>query len=273
MTRRRGGWTKITRNKLSAILVPHASDPPDFLLTAAQAWSLLGGDGAPPTRLNPVDELRREGGQHQSKGISWRTTTGRIFSNEPFNALVALWTQVEGLPWVVRLLLDEDAQVRWPFYVTDHLSFFAALRRQVVAANERDFQAAWALVAPMLEQLDARRDDLPEGYLYWGLLLAFSRHPTALHDAIRTFFQDHRPPSYRMGIACCCGDKELALQIFQWSNLSCSDGDLYHLYDLIESLGSDSIPLIEMLKPYRSTGKKRVASALKLAHKLKTLGY
>lgn len=275
---RKGAWTKATRNKLSAIVEPHKSDPPDFHLSLEAAWARICerqrlDDVTMPEGLTRADELAREKWFGSWVGVSWMGSRGRVFSEEYYNELVAFWSQRESLTWVVEFLLGEDGELAWPFYAADQMSFFAALRRYLFHVDRAEFDATLAAARPIFDALGAARfDDYEKNKLYCGLAFAFSREPTMICDAIRAHLADNKHFVIDISQALCvCGDPELALEYRQ--RHSGKYDAMYYVFDLVEVLGSGAIPVLEAWETTRAPERKRLASALKIARKAEELGW
>lgn len=275
---RKGAWTKATRNKLSAIVAPHKSDPPDFHLSLEAAWSRICerqklDDTAMPEELSRADELARERWFGSWVGVSWTGSRGRVFSDEYYNELVAFWYQRESLAWVVELFLGEDKEVAWPFYAADQLSFFAALRRYLFCVDQAEFDAALDAARPIFDALGAARfEDDEKNELYCGMAFAFSREPTMIRDALRAHLDDNKRAVSDISQALCvCGDPDLALECRR--RYSGKYDAMYSVFDLVETLGSGAIPVLEAWETTRAPERKRLASALKIARKAEELGW
>lgn len=122
-------WTKARRKRLHGFLAPSKSDPADAAPTLAEAWALLRARPKPalaePAPAPALAALASHDQATPPTGLDKRgeyCRTDMFFEPPnalpnweqwaPARALVALWSEVEGLPFAIEVLLQPEPYSR-----------------------------------------------------------------------------------------------------------------------------------------------------------------
>ncbi len=276
-TPRKGAWTKGQRLQLSAILHPHVNDAPDFHLTASQAWTRLADSSDLPTTLDAEAEKHRaQQATRASASLHWAKVT---VSESHWNALIALWSELEGFPFVFDLVLPAGGRLNEEFFPSHQMpGFFAACRRYLQPLDEQQYGAALARAQPIFSAscIESRSDDqlasIEARLLRDGLAFAFSRETDWASQVLRDF-DDGGP--LRLAALSVADDAALAKTSVERSMVDTS----YlknHVFDLVENYEADAVMILEAFENHDAfrmnlaPNKKALESALKLARKVAT---
>lgn len=227
-------WTKAQRAKLTAILRPDPSDPPDFIPSAAQAWSATGFGGEPPAEWTP--EVERS-----LVDRAWNSDAGI----EPLVHFLVAARGLEPAIDILRRVRDPDGTVLG----------YTKFRRHLYAADEATFTRVRALLTSTWDALD-----------FWtrlGRAFALSRDPGLARPLIEALPTEH----YDLGLLMVAvGDATLARRALEaWPGKLDSFAECF---DLVEALGGDAVPLLQgVLDRFKGKAvfRKPVEQALKLA--------
>lgn len=230
-------WTKAQRSKLTAILQAHPNDPPDFVPTAAQAWSATGLGGEPPSVWTPALE---------------RSLIDRAWDGDAdLDALVHFLVAARGLEVAIATI----RRVRDP---EGELLDYSWFRRHLQAADDGTF-------ARVRELLTAKWDALGFSTRV-GLAFTLSRDPSLARGLVEALPDD---PFHVGPLMVAVGDATLARRA-----LEASSGKLLaftECFDLVEALGGDAAPLLQgVLDRFdgKAVNRKPIEQALKLASAL-----
>lgn len=265
MTPRTGGWNAAQRRKLSAIRAPHRNDPADFYFDGDSAAAELATAGAVPATLTVATEVDRERRLASTRGVSWREATGRCFTDEYWNPLVALWVARGGWGLVFDLVLPDPA-APWKNDLSraDPAAAWYAVRRYLHRADAAAFAAARARVAPAFERA-ARSDSYDDTYAASAMAFAFDRDPAWALRLLDGYERGEVAPPRVDLLAAVCPDAALSQRV------AASFGGLrevYFVFDLVETLGAGALPLLATIKATRAPDRRRVATAAAIAAKL-----
>ncbi|MBL8603397.1 MAG: hypothetical protein JNK72_15840 [Myxococcales bacterium] len=266
---RSGAWTAPLRRKLSAIRVPHKADPRDFYYDADGAAAALADAGPVPSALTVAGEMARQKYLGSYRGVSWRTTTGRCFTDEYWNPLVALWVTRAGFDFALdRIVPDIENPWQTGLYDTDPTAALYALRRYLWRAPQAEFEAARRKAEPIFERCKTS-DVWDLSRTASHLAYAFDRDPAWALWMLSAYNTGAiMPPTVDiLGVVC----PDLALTeavVAKYGGF----GPIYHVFDLVETLGSRSLVLLEKMTGGRAPDRKRVAAATAVAEALKAQG-
>ncbi len=278
-TIRKGGWRSTQRSKLSASRGPHKSNPKDFYYDAETAPERLAhrvsGAGEIPEELTRETELERLRLLRGYEGISWMGASGRNFTKEYWNPLIGLWADTKGLDFVFDLMLEGiDDPDTSPFMDRMDIPSWIGLRRYLFAATPKEYAAARERMEPIFEELYSRcyEGDGPfEVHVQCdGIAFAFSRGSSEWADRCLKVALDNKQIFNRHAGALMSAtlDPQLALRAAtQYTNPM----GLYFVFDIVESLGADAIPVLDFFEPRMAPEKKRLAQAKAIAEKVAAL--
>jgi hypothetical protein len=293
-----GGWKVSQRRDLSAIRVPHRTDPEDYYYDPERAEAKLGEaksvNDQPLRELfaaKPRTALTLAGERQRYAVLASNVSAGLSFTDDFFNPLIALWVGRQGWDFAFDLLLpttqqpfitgiEAPAGVRQP-----DLRAWRAVRRYLHRATPGDFEKARLRVQPVFDSLVARVHAEDE-FSYEGrnshvvacwIAFAFDRHPAWVAKLLTAFVEDRGTEAAR-GLEGGClellvsvnSDEPLSRKASQLPDgpwLRTVDG----VYDLVETLGDRAVPLLRKFAPSSSEGprsRKRLADALALAESL-----
>ena len=230
-------WTKAQRGRLSAILHPSPNDPPDFILSAEDAWSRTGFGKLPATWTKDLE-----------KSVVERALRA---DTDVMTPLVAYFVATRGVEGALVAITDaSDPERRFDGY--------GLFRRYVATLDDATF-------ARVREWMLYRWDELP-----WmtkvSRAFVLSRDPSI---ARALFESSPEIPSITGALMVAVGDPSLAARV-----LEASEGVAFALpesFDLVEAYGAAAEPLLAgVLERFAGKGasRKPVEDALKLARAL-----
>lgn len=262
-----GKFTATLRARLTASRRPLAEEAPGFVPTVEEAWAKLGGTGPVPTKLSPKDEDARAAAHRQ---VSWQEATGRVFAEESWNALLALWLGRADWGFVFERALDKKGVLKKAFADTDPGAFWYAVRRHAWAASPTSFDSAWSIAKPIYERLRVEGTVSKWGLVVQRDLMAFAFDRAGAADAhLRAFLDGSLGPiSAVNAVVAACTDAELASAVVAKRKRLGPEVDF--VFDMVESLGAGAVPFLEGLASQvrDKHEKKRIATALEVAQSL-----
>jgi hypothetical protein len=259
-----GAWPAKLRARLTASRRPIADEASGFLPTLEQAWAALGGAGPIPSELSAKDEDARV---TQHRFVSWKDSTGRVFAEEPWNALLTLWLGRGDWRFVLQRLLDKKGALKKDLDNDPGAPWFA-VRRHAWAASQASFDEAWSLAKPIYERLRVEAT-----VAQWQLVrqrdfmaFAFDRAGT-VEPHLRAFVDGTLGPIAEVNaLASVCTDPGLVAQVVEKRKRLGPEVDF--VFDMVETLGPAAIPFLESLAPTGTHDKARVTAALQVARAL-----
>ncbi len=261
----KGPWPKAARRRLSAILHPRDDDPKDFFLDVDAAWSIVGGGEALPEKLDVATEVERA---LRHRHVSWQTKAGRCFSDESWNALVALWTAKHGLAFALDVMLAgrSDDQDRNVFSSDDGAPWYA-MRRYAHHVSLDEYRKALERLRPEFEKAGKNMDDYKTSHQRDYMAFAFARETGWPDQLLKEYVENDGAVGELAVLVAACTDAALATKAAKKYGGFAGTGS-YFVFDLVESLGRDAAPLLKTAKPFSAPEKKRVADALAIAEAL-----
>lgn len=273
----KGPWTDAHRRRLSAVRAG-GGVPRGFLHDAASAWAALGESGPVPDALSlehERDRARRFGPS------SWQERSGRCFTDEGWNPLVALWVARGGWDFVFDLVMPRPEQP-WSNDVNtvgDPGAVWYAIRRYLHAATPDAFAQARrrvepVMAAPVPEVRDEAEYPSEQAWLeayeqargirraQSHIAFAFDRETDWAHRLLRAFLEGGTPLEDLDVLAAATTDASLLLAVLEkWGGL----GSVYFVFDIVESLGARAVPVLDAVRASRAPDRKRVADARAIA--------
>lgn len=259
-------WSAAARKRLSASRREGGKEPKGFYLNVDEAFAAVGGTGPAPANLVPEDEDARA---MRFRFISWKTASGRIFTEEAWNPLIALWTARADWSFVFDRLLTADGLVKGDLAHADGGGPWYGVRRYLHAASDAAFAQALERVRPTFESLLEVTDTEQWDKIKQRDFMAFAFDRAGLADQVlRRYVDGEVKYIAQIGpLVAATTDAELARAAAK--KYGSVGSDVYFVFDLVESQGAAALPLLAMAKPFDAPEKKRVAQAVEIAEALK----
>lgn len=252
-------WSSAARKRLSASRRKEGKEPRGFFLTADEAFAALGGSGPAPATLSPAEEDDRA---MRFRHVSWKSGSGRIFSDEAWNPLIALWTQRADWNFVFDRLLTTEGRLKADFTAADAGAPWYGVRRYLHAASDEAFAQAVARVQPIFDAQQGNKDDYE--LLMQRAYMAFAFDRAGWADRVLRGYLDGAEELTEGGaLMAATTDAALAREVMKkWGG---GDTHLYFAFDVVESQGAAAIDLLSDQKPHDAPRKKRLAQAMEIA--------
>ncbi len=258
-------WTPALRLKLTASRRKDGVEPPGFFLDADQAASLLQHQGPAPATLTVMEEDERA---MRFRFSEWKGSTGRAFANESWNALVALWVARAGWQFVFDRLLEPDGQLKEAFRQADPGAPWYAVRRYLRAASEAEFALALSRVRPVFDTFHALTEAEDWDKLRQRDFMAFAFDRAGLVDLVLRDFVGGRCKYLPEPGPLVAGTTDTALATAAADKAGSVGSNIYTIFDLVESQGAASVPLLERHAPFNAGERKVLAKAVEVAEAL-----
>jgi hypothetical protein len=266
---RTGAWVAAQRRKLSAIQHPHKADPADFYFDAASAQEKLAATGDFPPTLTVESEKARQSYLSSYVGVSWKTATGRVFTDEYWNPLIGLWVARNGWDFVFDLVMPNPKDpAKFELRDSDAAQAWYAVRRYLWKASAEDYARARARCAPAFQAL--RGDlhyDLAKGRDL--LAYAFDRDSDWAQQVLTEYAAGRIKFANVALLTAVCPDVALSMKAVDQAK---QIREVYWVFDMVETLGSASLQLLPRVELRGAVDRKRVEAATAIAEKLKVLG-
>lgn len=256
-------WPGAARKRLSASRRKGGKEPRGFFLDADEAFAALGGTGPAPATLSPEEEDERA---LRFRHVSWKSASGRVFTDEAWNPLIALWTQRADWNFVFDRLLTADGALKPDLGSSDAGAPWYGVRRYLHAASDAAFAQAVARVQPVFERYTGKTDQFERLTQRDYMAFAFDRAGWA--DRLLSGYLE-RDEGLAEGGALMAATTDAALAQAVMKKWGGGDTHLYFVFDLVESQGAGALPLLEAQKPYDAPRKKRLAQAVEIAEALR----
>ncbi|NOY92284.1 MAG: hypothetical protein GXP55_13905 [Deltaproteobacteria bacterium] len=265
-------WLKAHRTKLTAIVHSQPCDPDGFYLSAESAWERLAPGKPLPDSLDRAEERERQ----EYLGLRAPKDLRKVnLATDFWNALVALWSQVEGVGFILDLALEhlkpEAPEISFKYLSFEGQPFYWALRRYLHIATPEQFAEAADRIRAIVESTDAvaRVHEGPRRELRDGLAFAFSRD-TDWPSRVLQRNADEGGYSSLAGLFALVSvspDFDLAMAALQNAY---PGGTIYTgAFDVIENFGAQAFEILDTPQVRNSyVNKSELESATKLAKKL-----
>jgi hypothetical protein len=141
-----------------------------------------------------------------------------------------------------------------------------ALRRYACRATPEAYAAALAHARPEFEKRrHAPVDQWEELRRRDYLAYAFARETHWPEELLAAFVEHDERFAELPVLLAACTDAALAMQALQrWGSLS----EVYFAFDMVEAMGREAVPLLQLVRASRAPDRKRVAAALAIAQAL-----
>ena len=299
-----GPWTKAARRRLSAIRVAQDMDPADFTFAArsardeihrrqATAANTMAGLGELAKIPDEPEVLTVESERERVKDFAawvggvdglntWSTSKGRVFTDEGWNPFVGLWLGRGGWSLVLSLVIpDLGHPLANPIGSSDISAPWYALRRYLHRASPQEYATVLSQVEPAFRKLfDATKRGTPvtieSADLRSGrdhIAFAFDRETTWATEILADYVtvsvggmsEQKRSPKLAL-LTAVCADAALSQRSIELYGHPLSNTD--HVFDMLETLGAQALPILEGIVPRDAPARKRIAEAVAIAEKL-----